>query len=217
MERFSSDVHTSEVILPTPMQLHKLSAVALSNAKIAKKLTRFNRLEPTYGWVEHYLSGDEDEEGAAAQSNSKVRKFERFSGRHARRVFTTADQETHLEDVAFYADRWSLRYRELRQQHVMDDFWLSELKQYSFEWDNDEAYLSQCQTKEIPSIEQSEIDRILALSDDDIELLSTTPTSSKMETVDGLHVGRLTGEMRRRRHAIGRSKVENIGRLGMAS
>lgn len=217
MERFAGDTNTDKVILPTPTQLHKLSAVALSNAKIAKKLTRFNRLEPTYGWVEHYLSGDEDEDSEDIQASSRVRTFERFSGRHARRVFTTADEETHLEDVSFYADRWSLRYRELRQQHVMDDFWLSELKQYSFEWDNNEAYLSQCQTKEIPSIEQSEIDRILALSDDEIELLSTTPTSSKLEIVDGLHVGRLTGAMRRRRHTIERSKIENIGRLGMAS
>lgn len=217
MERFDGDTNTDQLILPTPTQLHKLSAVALSNAKIAKKLTRFNRLEPTYGWVEHYLSGDEDEDGAGAETNNKVRTFERFSGRHARRVFTTSDSETHFEDVAFYADRWSLRYRELRQQHVMDDFWLSELKQYSFEWDNDEAYLSQCQTKEIPSIEQSEIDRILALSDDEIELLSTTPTASKLEVVDSLHVGRLTGAMRRRRHTIEQSKMENINRLGMAS
>lgn len=211
------DGNSDKLIMPTPMQLQKLSAVALSNAKIAKKLTRFDRLEPTYGWVEHYLTGDEDEGGEQAITASQTRMFEQFSGRLARRVFTTIDQATQQEDVAFYADRWSLRYREMRQQQVMGDFWLSELKTYSFEWDNESAHLSQCQTKEIPSIDQSEVDRILALDDDEIELLSATPTSSTLEIVDGRHVGLLTGAMRRRRHAVEQARLENRDKLSIAS
>ncbi|HET8884698.1 MAG TPA: hypothetical protein VFM68_04480 [Candidatus Saccharimonadales bacterium] len=191
MEQLRHD--NEELILPTPLQMRKLSRVALATANVANRLKNYDeRFEPVYGWVEQY-DYDDDEYS---------KRYERYSGRQARRVFTTIDEQTQREDIAFYADRWSLRYRELKQQHVLNDFWLSELKTYAFEWDNENVLLSLCQTKEVPSVEREEIDRIMALNDEEFDELSNTPTDASTIVVDKEQVGQLTSSIRKRQAAM---------------
>lgn len=181
------------LLLPTPSQLHKLSTVALAAANWANRLKYYtDRFEPVYGWVEAYHYDD----------NEQDRRYERYSGRRARRVFAMPDGETQCESVEFYEDRWSLRYREIKQQYVMGDFWLSELKTYAFEWDSDEVSLSLCQTKVVPSLEQSEVDRVLALNDEEFDDLSMVATDAGTAIVDQQQVGLLTGSIRKRSATI---------------
>jgi len=169
------------IVLPTPDQLHKLSSAAIFAADRANKLKHLDqKMEPTYGWIIH--------------DTNEASYYQKFSGRLAKRVATTIDIETQLESKAFNKRHWSLRYIEMRQQHVMNDFWLSELKRYAFEWNHREAIVSRCETKTIPSMEQTEIDRILALDLDseDLEALSLQPTDYSLEIVDNDHVMALT-------------------------
>lgn len=184
MERDISGLE--QVVLPTPDQLQKLSSAAIFIADRENRLNHYDkRLEPTYGWIIHDINEGYEQ---------------KFSGRLAKRVATTIDIETQHESKAFNKRHWSLRYVELRQQHVMNDFWLSELKRYAFEWDHKEALMSRCETKTVPSLEQSEIDRILALDldSDDLESLSTQPTDYSLEIVDGAQVVALTNAILRR-------------------
>lgn len=180
MERYNS--LPEQIALPTPEQLHKLSSAAIAAADRANRLTHLDkRLEPTYGWI-------------IQDMDDTMRYYQKFSGRLAKRVVTSMDIETQRESKRFNKKHWSLRYIELRQQHVMDDFWLSELKRYAFEWDHKQALLSRCETKTVPSIEQSEIDRMLALDLDseEFENLSTQATDYSLEIVDSRHVAALT-------------------------
>lgn len=143
---------TGDVDLPTPSQLRKiaLKALLLANRQDALfKLTNKKRIEPTIGWVDSRY--DEQDE-----------RFQRVSCLLTRKVLAMPDCETQIEHPVLL-DVWRLRYHELAQDRIGGNEWIGSLKRYVFEWDATSTTLAVCHTRELPSVEQEEVDGIRQL------------------------------------------------------
>lgn len=151
VERYEEALGTNEN-LPTPSQLRKiaLKALLLANRQDALfKFTNKKRIEPTIGWVDsQYYEGDE--------------RFQRVSCLLTRKVLAMPDYETQIEHPV-RLDAWRLRYHELAQDRIGGSEWIGSLKRYVFEWDTTSTSLAVCHTRELPSVDQEEIDGIRQL------------------------------------------------------
>ena len=139
--------------LPTPSQLRKIALKALllaNNNDTLFKLTNKKRIEPTLGWVDSQYYEQDGE------------RFQRASCLLTRKVLALPDFDTQIERPVV-VDAWRLRYHELMQEAIGGGEWVGVLKRYVFEWDSVSTSLAICHTRELPSVDQEDIDGIRQL------------------------------------------------------
>jgi hypothetical protein len=178
---------THQIELPTPTQLRRFAATAMAAASASNRLKKKQEsLEPAYVWVDAKYTFRDDQ----------VEQFERRSGRFARRVLEiTHDNAQDGMEKIIPADRWSLRYNELMQDHLVGNQWVGTLKRYAFEWDNWGTIQSVCTTHEASAAHKNQIFPELN-SDGIIVPEDASATAVRREIVSKEHFGELISNVR---------------------
>lgn len=178
---------THQIELPTPTQLRRFAATAMAAANAGNRLKRKQAsLEPAYVWVDAKFSYRDDQ----------VEQFERRSGRFARRILEiTHDNAEDGRERVIPADRWSLRYNELMQDHLFGNQWVGTLKRYAFEWDNWGTIQSVCTIHEASAAHNNQLFPDLD-NDGDVVLEEMPVTAMRQEIVSKEHFGELISNVR---------------------